>query len=133
MREKDDRIILKTEIVELLHSVVAEPIVQNLNKTDNSIDGDLVFLGDSAYFKGHFDNCPILPGVIQLHFVIKFIQTFFHKNVKAYDIIKLKFTNLILPDTAVHFKLCKLSDNEFSFDYENGDVKYSSGKIVIKE
>lgn len=125
--------ILKSEIAEILRSAVAEPIAKNLTITDTSLSSELMFLGDSAYFKGHFENCPVLPGVIQLHFVIKFIQLFFHKNVKVYDIIKLKFTNLILPDTMVHFELNKLSENEFSFCYENGDVKYSAGKIVIKE
>ena len=68
-----------------------------------------------------------------MHFVIKFIQSFFNKEIKAYDIFKLKFTNLILPDTFVHFELNKLNDNEFTFSYENGDVKYSVGKIAIKE
>ena len=47
--------------------------------------------------------------------------------------MKLKFSNLVLPDTLVHFELHKLSDTEFSFSYENGDVKYSAGKIIIKE
>ena len=125
--------ILKSEIAELLHSIIAEPIVQNLTKTDNILSADFTFLKDSAYFKGHFEKCPILPGVIQLHFVIKFINLFFNKNIKIYDIIKLKFTNLILPDTLVHFELNKLNDNEFSFCYEKGNVKYSAGKIVIKE
>ena len=125
--------ILKSEIAEILRSTVAEPIAKNLVKNDNFLSADFIFLGDSAYFKGHFENCPILPGVMQLHFVIKFIQMFFHKNVKTYDIIKLKFTNLILPDTMVHFELNKLNEDEFSFCYENGDVKYSAGKIVIKE
>lgn len=125
--------ILKSEIIEILRSNVAEPIIKNLTKTENTLSGDLMFLGDGTYFRGHFENCPVLPGVIQLHFVIKFINLFFHKNVKVYDIIKLKFTNLILPDTLIHFELNKLGDNEFCFCYENGDVKYSGGKIVIKE
>ena len=125
--------ILKSEIAEILRSMVAEPIAKNLVKTDNFLSVDFIFLGDASYFKGHFENCPILPGVMQLHFVIKFIQMFFHKNIKTYDIIKLKFTNLILPDTMVHFEVNKLGDNEFSFCYENGDVKYSAGTIIIKE
>ncbi|MBR3148328.1 MAG: acyl-CoA synthetase [Alphaproteobacteria bacterium] len=125
--------ILKLEINEILRSIVAEPIAKKLTTTDSFLTAELMFLGDSAYFKGHFEDCPVLPGVIQLHFVIKFIQTFFHKKIEVYDVIKLKFTSLILPDTLVHFQLNKLSDNEFSFCYEKGDVKYSAGKIVIKE
>ena len=105
---------------------------KHLNKFDNKVQLHNTWQ-NRTIFKGHFENCPILPGVVQLHFVIKFIQMFFHKNVGVYDIIKLKFTNLILPDTLVHFELNKLSEDEFSFCYENGDVKYSAGKIVIKE
>ena len=92
-----------------------------------------MFLGDSAYFKGHFEKYPVLPGVIQLHFIIKFIRTFFHKNFNGYDIVKLKFSNLILPDTLVHFELNQTNDNEFSFCYKNEKNTYSVGKIVIKE
>ena len=125
--------ILKSEIIELLRSVIAEPVVQNPIKTDNLLSADLTFLGDSAYFKGHFEKCPVLPGVIQLHFVIKFINLFFNKNIKVYDIIKLKFTNLILPDTLIHLEINRLNDDEFSFCYEKGSIKYSAGKVVIKE
>ena len=125
--------ILKSEIVEILRSNMAEPIIKNLKKSENSFAGDMVFLSDSAYFKGHFDGCPVLPGVIQLHFVIKFIKSFFHKDFKSYDIIKLKFTNLILPDVLIHFELNKINDGEYTFCYDKGEVKYSAGKIVIKE
>jgi 3-hydroxymyristoyl/3-hydroxydecanoyl-(acyl carrier protein) dehydratase len=125
--------ILKSEIINLLQSDMSEPVMQNLIKTDKDLSCNLTFLKDSAYFKGHFEECPILPGVIQLYFVVKFIQQFFHITLSKYDIMKLKFSNLVLPDTLVHFELHKLSDTEFSFSYENGDVKYSAGKIIIKE
>ena len=106
---------------------------KNLTNTENTVSGDMAFLGDSASFHGHFENYPVLPGVIQLHFITKFINLFFHKNFKAYDIVKLKFSSLILPDTLVHFELNKLNDNEFTFACENENCKYSAGKIVIKE
>ena len=125
--------ILKNEILATLNSGVAEPIAQNIIKTDKKLSGDLTFLGDSAYFKGHFEGYPILPGVIQLHFVIKFMQLFFNVSPKKYEVIKLKFSSLILPDNCVHFELEKLNDNEFYFSYDNGDVTYSSGKIMVKE
>ena len=125
--------ILKSEIINLLQSDMSEPVMQNLIKTDKDLSCNLTFLKDSAYFKGHFEECPILPGVIQLYFVVKFIQQFFHITLNKYDIMKLKFSNLVLPDTLVHFELHKLSDTEFSFSYENGDIKYSAGKIIIKE
>ena len=47
-------------------------------------------------------------------------------------LMKLKFSNLILPDTCVHFELTRTEENEFTFNYANKDKKYSVGKILIK-
>ena len=96
---------VKNEILAMLNSTVAEPIVQNITKADAQIDVDLTFLGDSSYFVGHFPNFPILPGVVQMHFVFRFIKQFFHISASAFDIIKLKFSSLILPDITTHFEL----------------------------
>ena len=123
---------IKTDIAAMFESSVAEPIMQNITKTDTEFIADLTFLGDSAYFSGHFPEHPILPGVIQMHFVLFFIKQYFNKPANDYHIIKLKFSNLILPDTPVHFELKRNGENEFAFNYISGDKKYSCGKIVIK-
>lgn len=123
---------IKSDIISMFESNVAEPIMQNITKTDAEFIADLTFLKDSSYFNGHFPEHPILPGVIQLHFVLSFIKQYFHKDANDYNILKLKFSNLILPDTLVHFELKKTSENEFTFNYFNDDKKYSCGKIVIK-
>ena len=51
------------------------------------------------------------------------------------DIIINYLNNMDINTINTYFisKDVKLSDDEFSFCYENGDVKYSAGKIVIKE
>ena len=93
----------------------------------------MTFLGTSDYFKGHFDGYPILPGVVQMLFVTRFIKDFFNTDIKKYEISKLKYSSLILPDTKIHFELKRVSDTEFTFEYANGEKKCSSGKLVIKE
>ncbi|MBR4806445.1 MAG: acyl-CoA synthetase, partial [Alphaproteobacteria bacterium] len=123
---------VKNEILAMLNSTVAEPIVQNITKADAQIDVDLTFLGDSSYFVGHFPNFPILPGVVQMHFVFRFIKQFFHISASAFDIIKLKFSSLILPDITTHFELVQVSENEFTFCYSQNGKTCSAGKIVIK-
>ena len=126
--------ILKSDITNILSDRLPEPIIQNLVQTENEITANLTFLSESEYFKGHFPEQMILPGVIQLHFVIKFIEMFFNKkNIKCYSISKLKFSNLILPNTTVKFRLSKHNENEFSFLYEHKNEKNSSGKIIFQE
>jgi len=124
---------IKSDISAMFESNIPEPIMQNVTKTDSEFTADLVFLKDSSYFQGHFPSQPILPGVIQIHFVMTFIKQYFNVVFNDYHILKLKFSSLILPDTAIHFELKKISDTEFNFSYSNDDVKYSNGKISIKD
>ena len=124
---------IKADIATAFESNVAEPIMQNVIKTNSEFIADMVFLGDSAYFTGHFVGCPVLPGVIQIHFVIYFIKKYFHITPNDYHILKLKFSNLILPNTMIHFELKRISENEFEFSYSDEKNKYSNGKILIKD
>ena len=123
---------IKSDIAAMFESNIAEPVMQNITKTNSALIADLTFLKDSMYFNGHFPNHPVLPGVIQMHFVLFFIKQYFNKQVNDYHIMKLKFSNLILPDTCVHFELTRTEENEFTFNYANKDKKYSVGKILIK-
>ena len=123
---------IKSDIAAMFESNVAEPIMQNITKTDSLFAADLTFLKDSSYFGGHFPGHPILPGVIQIHFVMTFIKQYFNLSANDYHVLKLKFSNLILPDTLIHFELNKTGDNEFVFDYQHDGKSYSKGKIVIK-
>ncbi len=124
---------IKSDIAAMFESNVAEPIMQNVVKTDSELIADLTFLKDGSYFTGHFPGFPVLPGVIQIHFVLMFIKQYFNITPNDYHILKLKFSSLILPDTSVHFELKKSGENEFVFNFSNGDTKYSNGKISIKE
>ena len=124
---------IKTDITSAFESNVPEPIMQNVIKTNSEFVADMVFLKDSSYFCGHFPNQPILPGVIQIYFVMNFIKKYFHFTPNDYHILKLKFSNLILPDTNVHFELKRISENEFIFGYSSDNSKYSNGMIVIKD
>ncbi len=123
---------IKSDIASMFESNVAEPIMQNITKTDSKFSADLIFLKDSSYFNGHFPGHPILPGVIQMHFVMTFIKQYFNKEATNYHVLKLKFSNLILPDTQIYFELNKIDDNEFTFEYSHNGNSCSKGKIVIE-
>ncbi len=123
---------IKSDITAMFESNVAEPIMQNIIKTDTKFSADLTFLKDSSYFHGHFPEHPILPGVIQIHFVLLLIKQYFNIDINDYHILRLKFSNLILPDTPVHLELERTGANDFTFNYSDNDKKYSNAKISIK-
>jgi len=123
---------IKSDINAMFESNVAEPIMQNITKTENLFSATFTFLKDSAYFNGHFPEHPILPGVIQIYFVLSLIKQYFNIETNDYHVLKLKFSNLILPNTQVLFELKRDKENEFSFNYFDSDKKYSNGKISTK-
>ena len=125
--------ILKSDTDAIFSNRIYEPVITNLITTPDCILADLTFLPDSEYFRGHFTDHPILPGVIQLHFVMTFIKMFFGiAHSGNYTISKLKFSSLILPGTTIRFQLNRLSQNCFSFQYESETSKHSSGKITFQ-
>ena len=125
--------ILKKEMEKLFETPISEPVVQNVKFRNDEVTADLTFLKEAAYFQGHFPDFPILPGVVQLHFVFEFLREFFHETPTRYTIQKLKFSHLIMPNMTVGFQLEKQAQNEYIFSYGLSGKVCSSGKIVVEE
>lgn len=125
--------VLKSDINAILSDRIAEPVVRNLHTTPDTITADLTFMPESEYFRGHFPDYPILPGVVQLHFALKFIKIFFGaSHTPAYTITKLKFSSLILPSTTIKFTLTRHNPTTFSFEYTRGQTRCSGGRITFQ-
>ncbi|MFT6834969.1 MAG: 3-hydroxymyristoyl/3-hydroxydecanoyl-(acyl carrier protein) dehydratase [Francisellaceae bacterium] len=81
------------------------------------------------YFDGHFPGTPVLPGVVQVDWVIKFAAEIFKLDkTNVTSINQLKFTRVILPESTIILFL-SLIDKRVMFKYMKGPVNYSSGKI----
>jgi len=98
---------------------------------------------DLDYFKGHFDQAPILAGVVQLHWAAEYAQQYLNMGgAEVMDIQVLKFQEMILPGQNVVLTLKKKSTEKVLFSYQsceqlsvpNGDVKsHSSGRLIFAE
>lgn len=92
---------------------------------------------DLDYFKGHFDQAPILAGVVQLHWAAEFAQQYLDIVPRdVMDIQVLKFQEMILPGHEVVLTLTKKSAEKVLFSYQstmaNGEVKsHSSGRLIF--
>ncbi|MCP4412688.1 MAG: hypothetical protein GY808_09010 [Gammaproteobacteria bacterium] len=82
-------------------------------------------------FNGHFDDVPIVPGVVQIQWALAFANKYLDKittlDIQCMD--KLKFQKVILPNSRVILTL-EIDDNSLKFSYVSELLKHSSGKIV---
>ncbi len=89
---------------------------------------ELVFLKDSNFFKGHFTNYPIVPGVVQLYFASFYINELFGLKLDMGQLKKIKFSNLMFPDKSVDLIFTDKNDS-ILYKYQKGDKVYSSGQF----
>jgi len=103
-------------------------------KTENSVTLEFSIPGTNPYFDGHFPEFKILPGVAQTELVIRFASRFFGTGIDISEIKRIKFANIIQPDTTVVLKLEK-KENNISFKIFSLDKEtcYSSGTLILRE
>lgn len=81
------------------------------------------------YFKGHFDQQPIFPGLGQIDFAIKMANQYLGLDMLACrDIPQIKFMRIIAPNDQVILSL-KYANGVLSFYYAHGEKVASQGKI----
>jgi 3-hydroxymyristoyl/3-hydroxydecanoyl-(acyl carrier protein) dehydratase len=87
-----------------------------------------------AYFAGHFDTVPIVPGVVQIQWAVYYAgqylalkRTFSHMDV-------VKFKELLLPGQHVNLSLSYLeAGSKLTFCYQSETTEYSSGRIYFHD
>lgn len=80
-------------------------------------------------FDGHFPNCPVLPGVMQLDWVMQFSKNLFPIKEASAQNFQIKFSQIIRPGK-IHLHL-RYTGAKIDFEYYNGEQKSSSGSIKI--
>ena len=83
-------------------------------------------------FEGHFDEAPVVPGVVQLHWALAlcgdYLQPIDPRRISHID--ALKFQQIIQPGVQLTLQLTRSEQRlEFRFNSSQGD--YSSGKVVL--
>ena len=116
-------------IQEILTSQMAEPLMENETHTPTTYEADLTFDGDAAYFKGHFPDFAVLPGVIQLGTAHRIAEAFMGHARTLRQVKKMKFSHVLRPGETVHFTLTKKTDDEFAYEYRKGDIQCASGVL----
>ena len=111
------------------------PNIININKdinTPNQIDIKLDITPEIIYFAGHFENHPVLPGVVQLDWVLHFAKSYLNINKTNFaHIEQMKFSQIITPNIKIFLHL-SLEENKLKFKFYNENLIYSIGKLKAK-
>ena len=108
----------------LLPEVLAE------TASAHRVDIEILVPRELSYFDDHFPGYPLLPGVVQVDWAIRFARS---RSIVAGGfsaLENLKFLSPILPDTRLVMSL-KSDDNRLDFTYADGKRRYSSGRVVF--
>lgn len=105
------------------------PFVIDKKSSKDEAELKIIFLKNSNFFKGHFPDVPILPGVVQLFFAHFFAEDAFNINLSTNKIKKIKFSRVIKPDKEVILKL-KNNDLSLDFIYTDNENPFSSGTFI---
>lgn len=121
----------KQKIEKLFNLNLSFPLVIEKKYCENSADIKLCFYRNCNFFKGHFDDYPILPGVVQLFYAQYFAKDAFGINCTASQIRRLKFAAIVYPDKIINLNL-EISEDKIAFKYYDDKQTYSSGNLPVK-
>lgn len=115
------------------HGGELHPIVLGREAGPSTLKLVLKLPQDLAYFDGHFDEHPVLPGVVQLDWAIDFAREEFPLDAKFQRIEALKFFRILSAGDEVTLDLRFERDKEkLHFRYQSADHEHSAGRIQFE-
>ncbi len=85
-------------------------------------------------FQGHFPAQPVLPGVAQLDWAVRYGARFFRLTLPVKEVSQLKYRHFIIPDMDIILELnFRPQTKTFTFAYKSKDKIFSSGIIGLKD
>lgn len=108
-----------------------EPLKMDIRThTDSEAEIAFTLPDDLIFFKGHFPDRAILPGVAQTHMAVLIAQKLWGDWPSDTNLQKLKFKRVLLPGDAVILKLKRdAAIGRLSFVYRFRDIDASQGEI----
>ncbi len=85
-----------------------------------------------AYFSGHFDKIPIVPGVVQIQWAVHYARQYLGISGVFSHMEVVKFKELLLPGQRLNLNLSyQEAARKLSFCYHSETTEFSSGRIYF--
>ena len=87
---------------------------------------------DLRWFRGHFEDNPVLPAVVQILEVLRLVTTTWPDLARLRRITRAKFQKPIRPSDALRLHLTRVRGvRKATFEYRRGGKTCSSGGLVF--
>lgn len=108
------------------------PTVSGVSRLARGVDLELLIDSGLNVFDGHFDGAPIVPGVVQIKWVIDLSRQYLGHLMPSgtETLLSVKFQNVIRPGQKIKMNL-DITDDRLDFVLSSGRGRHSSGKIAL--
>lgn len=115
---------------------VNSPKLPTLTQTniisDNEIELSFNIPENLHYFKGHYPDFPIVPGVVEIDWAIKYAKEYLNLNARFIGMEAVKFHAFITPNDNIMLHLnFKKENRKLLFSFTSKTSKLSSGRILF--
>lgn len=112
--------------------MIVVPEIHSSQRTERGVRLQLKVPVDLAYFEGHFRDCPLLPGVVQISWAIELGRQHLAFAGTFRELSAVKFTRVIMPGSTVTLALEYSNDKrQLDFAYELDGRICSNGTAVF--
>ncbi len=123
-------------ITEILHPEIISSTI-----SAHSFDLTLYVSENLCYFTGHFQEFPILPGVVQLSWAVHYAREFLGLTAPVMNVERLKFTCPIQPNTQILLHIdFDIEKNSANFCFHSPQqlsprqqLIYSQGRLIYAQ
>ncbi|MEI7614129.1 MAG: AMP-binding protein [Betaproteobacteria bacterium] len=129
----------KTSLAKLQSLFASEdPLYPEILRVHHSPDGaahvvlDLCVPASIGHFSGHFPGLPILPGVVQIDWAVRYAREHLALSGHFSSLENIKFLALIMPDTKLSLSLkWNAATRRLEFSYSTSQRSFSTGRILF--
>ena len=106
------------------------PRVDNTTVEEYEVKVDFEVPESLVYFEGHFPDFPLVPGVVQVNWVLHFLDELVGVRGDLNKIDVLKFNSMLRPGDRARLEAdVDPTEGRVRFEYLNGEDLISSGRL----
>ena len=107
------------------------PQIVALRRFDDGCEIDSAVPSDLSCFNGHFPAMPILPGVVQIDWVVRLANQYLSLGTEAASAFQVKFRRIIGKGQLFTLRLRILPARRLAFEYRIDGETASSGSVAL--
>jgi 3-hydroxymyristoyl/3-hydroxydecanoyl-(acyl carrier protein) dehydratase len=130
--------VSRASLLELLEggatpAPVLAPVVISEERTERALSRRLRVPAELAYLDGHFPGRPIVPGVVQIHWVMQAARELVGRGLRPRMLESVRFRDLLLPEQELVLELEVSADGTaLRFELSGEHRAFSSGRVLLR-